>query len=644
MIVSSMNASEKKHTNSQQAEKPQTIRRVWRVFRPYRIHITLIVIVIILTAAGDLVFPLLLPKVFDDAIAHNDMNHLLLYGLIMAISVGMTAFTRIAQTYLSSFVGQHVMRDMRNRLYFHLQELPFRFFTSTRVGEIQSRLSNDISGAQIAVTDIFVNSLTNVINTVGTIVAMFYLSPLLTIFSFLLLPIFGWITYKVGNVRRRLNTSTQQSLASLNALMQETLSVSGVLLIKTYGRKDFAKGQFEKGNQQLTNLGIRQQRVGRVFFSFMDTFLSLSPIAVYIIAGFLIINKIQLVSITVGNLIAFMYLQGMFFAPFSRLLSMQVELQGSLAIFDRIFEYLDLPNSIQDAPNALRLSAEQVRGEIRFRNVSFAYKNDEYAQFGPLIAKDDTKEASEEESVVQGENDDPTIIPFQQATLSNISFHIEPGQLVALVGPSGAGKTTITYLMSRLYDIDNGVIEIDGHDIREVELSSLNSLIGTVTQETYLFHMTIRENLLYVRPEATEDEMIAAAKAAAIHERILELDNGYDTLVGERGYRLSGGEKQRLALARILLKNPRILILDEATSSLDTHSERLIQTALEPLIKNHTTLAIAHRLSTILTADLILVLDHGSIVAQGTHQELLTKSELYADLYQKQFVLEKVDA
>ncbi|GHO79994.1 ABC transporter ATP-binding protein [Ktedonobacter sp. SOSP1-85] len=644
MIVSSVNASKKKHTDSQQAEKPQTLRRVWRVFRPYRIHIILIVIVIILTAAGDLVFPLLLPKVFDDAIAHNDMNHLLLYGLIMAISVGMTAFTRIAQTYLSSFVGQHVMRDMRNRLYFHLQELPFRFFTSTRVGEIQSRLSNDISGAQIAVTDIFVNSLTNVINTVGTIVAMFYLSPLLTIFSFLLLPIFGWITYKVGNVRRRLNTSTQQSLASLNALMQETLSVSGVLLIKTYGRKDFAKEQFEKGNQQLTNLGIRQQRVGRVFFSFMDTFLSLSPIAVYIIAGFLIINKIQLVSITVGNLIAFMYLQGMFFAPFSRLLSMQVELQGSLAIFDRIFEYLDLPNSIQDAPNALRLPAEQVRGEIRFRNVSFAYKNDEYAQFGPLIAKDDTKEASEEESVAQGENDDPTLMPFQQATLRNISFHIEPGQLVALVGPSGAGKTTITYLMSRLYDIDNGVIEIDGHDIREVELSSLNSLIGTVTQETYLFHMTIRENLLYVRPEATEDEMIAAAKAAAIHERILELDNGYDTLVGERGYRLSGGEKQRLALARILLKNPRILILDEATSSLDTHSERLIQTALEPLIKNHTTLAIAHRLSTILTADLILVLDHGSIVAQGTHQELLTKSELYADLYQKQFVLEKVDA
>lgn len=623
------------------ATHPQTIRRVLHIFRPYRVQIVLIIISIILTSAADLVLPLLLPRVFDDAIPNNRMDHLLLYALIMGISVCVAAFTRIFQTYLSSYVGQNVMRDMRNKLFCHLQDMPFRFFTSTRVGEIQSRLSNDISGAQIAVTEVFIVAMTNIINTIGNTAGLFYLSPLLTILSFLLIPIFGWLTYRVGIVRRRLSTATQQSLASLSAMMQETLSVNGILLIKTFGRKDFAKKQFEAENQKLAKLGIRQQRIGRVFFSFVDAFLNLTPIMVYIIAGWIIIYKVHIVSISVGNLVAFMYLQGMFFSPFSRLLTMQVELQGSLALFDRIFEYLDLPIKIQNVPDPVCLSPDQVRGEISFKNVYFSYNNEEYANFGPLAQMKESLgkgEAVEETPIVLDEDATMPLKAIPRATLRNISFHIAPGQLVALVGPSGAGKTTITYLLSRLYDVDGGAIEIDGYNIKELDLDSLGSLIGTVTQESYLFHTTVRENLLYVRPDATEEEMIAAAKAAAIHHRLMELDNGYDTLVGERGYRLSGGEKQRLALARVLLKNPRILILDEATSSLDTNSERLIQAALEPLIKNHTTIAIAHRLSTILAADLILVIDKGRIMAQGTHQELLAKSRLYADLYQKQFL------
>lgn len=624
----------KKQDKKSRAVNPKTTRRVLRVFRPYWVSIVLVVLAITVTSAADLVLPLLLPHVFDDAIAHNNMGHLLLYTSIMTVSVCLASFMRIVQTYLSSSVGQNVMRDLRNKLFMHLQDLPFRFFTATRVGEVQSRLSNDISGAQVAVTDVFVIAMTSIISTIANVSGLFYLNAFLATLALCLLPIFVYMTYKVGNVRRRLSASTQQSLASLNGLMQETLSVNGILLIKTFGRKEFAKQKFRDENQKLTDLGIRQQRIGRVFFSLIDGFLSFSPILVCMVAGWLIIYKVHFVTISIGSLVAFMYLQGTFFSPFSRLLTLQVELQGSLALFDRIFEYLDLPIRIQNAPNAIRLAAEEVRGEIRFNNVSFSYSNDEYARFGPLVAK----RSDVEEPVVEDEDDALLHEALPRTTLQDLSFHIKPGQLVALVGPSGAGKTTITYLLSRLYEADSGCIEIDGYDIKNIDLDDLSSVVGTVTQETYLFHTTIRENLLYVRPEATEEEMVAAAKAAAMHTRIMELDNGYDTLVGERGYRLSGGEKQRLALARVFLKNPPILVLDEATSSLDSNSERLIQSALEPLIKNHTTIAIAHRLSTILAADLILVLDKGKIIAQGTHQELLETSRLYAELYRKQFL------
>jgi len=424
-------------------------------------------------------------------------------------------------------------------------------------------------------------------------------------------------------------------------MMQETLSVSGILLTKTFGRQKYAQEQFEKENQKLTNLEVRQQMIGRWFFMFIGTFFSIMPAVIYLVAGWQIINSPLHAGISLGGIVAFTTLQSRLFFPIGQLLNVQVEIQGALALFDRIFEYLDLPIDIQDALRALRLKSDAVRGEIAFKDVSFTYKRDEPSVLSGLFGKEgkdgnENGHAKEQRAV----SPEPLALseePVGRTTLNHVSFDIEPGQLAALVGPSGAGKTTMTYLVPRLYDVDSGVVEIDGHNVKDIALASLGEIIGVVTQETYLFHASVRENLLYARADATDEEMIAAAKAAAIHDRIMELDDGYDTIVGERGYKLSGGEKQRMAIARVILKNPRILILDEATSALDTHSERLIQAALEPLMKNRTTLAIAHRLSTILAADVILVVDKGEIVERGTHDELLEHNGLYAKLYNEQF-------
>ncbi len=377
---------------------------------------------------------------------------------------------------------------------------------------------------------------------------------------------------------------------------------------------------------------------------FIGAFFSITPAIVYLIAGLQIINSpitgLHGSVITLGGIVAFTTLQSRLFFPIGQLLSIQVEVQGALALFDRIFEYLDMPIDIKDAPNPSHLKPDEIRGEVAFKDVSFTYKRDDVPVLSGLSENENTDGQGKKRPVSPSSSTEPVAISEEtvpRITLNNISFAIHPGQLAALVGPSGAGKTTITYLVPRLYDVDRGEIEIDGYNVKDIALSSLGELIGVVTQETYLFHASVRENLLYARTDATEEEMIAAAKAAAIHDRIMELDNGYDTVVGERGYKLSGGEKQRIAIARVILKNPRVLILDEATSALDTHSERLIQAALEPLMKGRTTLAIAHRLSTILAADVILVVDKGEIVESGTHQELLERAGLYAQLYNEQF-------
>ncbi len=613
----------------------RTLRRVAKAFSPYKFQVVLVLIAIILTTVLGLVNPLLIRYVFDDAIGKGNLKLLIILVIIMIVTPIVTGVIGVGQSYLNNVIGQRVMRDFRNKLYHHLQSMSMRFFTSTRTGEIQSRLSNDVGGVQGVVTDTATSVVSNISTVVSTVIAMFILSPLLTLISLGLLPIFLWITYKVGNVRRATSKETQQSMAALTAKMQETLSVSGILLIKTFGRQKYAEDQFREENQKLADLQVRQQMIGRWFFMLIGTFFSIMPAIIYLVAGWQIINNVPGVSL--GTIVAFTTLQSRIFFPIGQLLNVQVEIQGSLALFDRIFEYLDLPIEIQNRPGALKLSSNDVQGDVTFRDVAFTYKRDESSVLNGLNEKEGNgnRPVSPEAVTV------PVVTPAEEAipriTLNDVSFEIKPGQLAALVGPSGAGKTTITYLVPRLYDVDSGAVEIDGHNVKDIALESLGELIGVVTQETYLFHASIKENLLYARMDASEEDMIAAAKAAAIHDRIMELEDGYDTLVGERGYKLSGGEKQRMAIARVILKNPRVLILDEATSALDTHSERLIQAALEPLMKNRTTLAIAHRLSTILAADVILVVDHGEIVERGTHHELLEKNGLYARLYNEQF-------
>jgi ATP-binding cassette subfamily B protein len=625
--------------NSGRKADARTVRRIMLAFQPYKLQVILVLIAIIITTLLGLINPLLIQRIFDDAIGKGNVKLLIIYVVIMFVTPIVSGIIGVGQSYLNNRIGQNVMRDFRNRLYNHLQSMSLRFFTSTRTGEIQSRLSNDVGGVQGVVTNTATSIVSNLSTTISTIIAMVLLSPLLTIISLGLLPLFMWITYKVGNVRRQTSKETQKSLASLTAMMQETLSVSGILLVKTFGRQQYSQDRFEQENQKLTNLEVRQQMIGRWFFMFIGTFFSVMPAVVYLAAGWQIIHRVPIfgADMSFGTIVAFTTLQSRLFFPVGQLLNIQVEIQGALALFDRIFEYLDLSIDITDKPNALQLKPEEVRGEVTFKDVMFAYKRDE----APSSDKE-TEQQEAKELVAQSNPISPLAVahtpeePLRQ-TLNDISFTIQPGQLAALVGPSGAGKTTVTYLVPRLYDVDSGEVEIDGHNVKDVALASLGSLVGMVTQETYLFHASIRENLLYARTDATDEEVIAATKAAAIHDRIMDLDDGYDTIVGERGYKLSGGEKQRIAIARVILKNPRILILDEATSALDTHAERMIQAALEPLMKGRTTLAIAHRLSTILSADIILVVNKGEIVERGTHQELLERNGLYAQLYREQF-------
>jgi ATP-binding cassette, subfamily B, bacterial len=619
----------------------RTLRRVAQSFTPYKFQVALVLIAILFTTVLGLVNPLMISFIFDDAIGKGNTRLLvILVGVMFAMPI-VTGLIGVGQTYLNNIIGQNVMRDFRNRLYVHMQNMSLRFFTSTRTGEIQSRLSNDVNGVEDVVTNTATSIVSNISTVLSTVIAMLLLSPLLTLISLGLLPIFLWITTRIGNARRATSKETQESMATLTAQMQETLSVSGILLMKTFNRQGYAQKRFADENQRLTNLEIRQQLIGRWFFMFINVFFSVIPAVVYLVGGLQIIQSPANPPITLGKIVAFTTLQSRLFFPIGQLLTIQVQVQGALALFDRIFEYLDLPIEIRNKLNALRLPASQVRGEIAFQDVSFTYQRDRQALAGGLFAP---KEEGKNQRPLSPEpvaiSDDSVPRP----ALNHVSFEIKSGQLAALVGPSGAGKTTMTYMVPRLYDVEEGAVTIDGMDVKDLTLESLGEIVGMVTQETYLFHASVRENLLYARNDATDEEMIAAAKAAAIHERIMDLDEGYDTVVGERGYKLSGGEKQRIAIARVILKNPRILILDEATSALDTHSERLIQSALEPLMKDRTTLAIAHRLSTILAADVILVVDQGQIVERGTHEELLALNGLYARLYYEQFTKGIIEA
>jgi ATP-binding cassette subfamily B protein len=597
--------------------RQRTVRRIASFFRPYRLAVFLVLVTIIVTSLLGLINPYLLKLLIDVAIPQQDLFLLNLFVGLMIIVPIVSGLIGVGQSYLNNVVGQRVMQDLRNALYAHLQRLPLRFFTETRTGEIQSRLANDVGGIQSVVTDTASSVVANFVVVLSTVVAMFLLDWRLTLLSLGMLPFFMYLTYRVGKIRRRISTETQKSLADMSAITEETVSVSGVLLTKTFGQQQQAVGRFQNVNAGLAKLQIQQSMVGRWFFMIVGTVFSITPALVYWLAGWLVIQN-DPTAPTIGDIVAFTTLQSRLFFPLGQLLNVQVEVQGALALFDRIFEYLDLPVEIDDKPNAVALEPDRMRGHVRYRHVSFRYRS-------PARAPDSNGDQPAP----------PERLPFG---LTEVDFEAQPGQLVALVGPSGSGKTTTTYLLPRLYDVDDGAVEIDGHDVRDLTLASLGEVIGFVTQETFLFHASVRENLRYARQDASDEELEAAARMAAIHERVMDLPEGYDTVVGERGYKLSGGEKQRVALARVLLKDPRILVLDEATSALDTVSERLIQQAIERVMEGRTTIAIAHRLSTILRADLILVFEGGRITERGRHDELLSHGGLYARLYREQFL------
>ena len=634
-------------------EKPKVTRelllRVLTYARGYWWHIAGMLVTILLTTGLSLLTPLIFRNMIDVVIPAKDTTRLIWLGVALLAIPAFNGAINVIQRRLNSTVGEGVIYDLRSSLFARLQRMSLRFFTNTKVGELMSRLNNDVVGAQNAISNTIVNIVTNLIETIALLAVMLTLEWRLTLISIVILPLFMIAAQRLGTVLRDIARQGMEMNAQMNAHMNETLNIGGALLVKLFGRAKEEEARFRERAANVRDIGIKRAVTGSTFFVIFGLVSAVGTALVYGLGGYYVITDV----FTVGTIVAFGSYLGQLYGSLQGLASAPVDFSTSMVSFERVFEVIDLPQDINEKEDALEL--RDVKGELEFDNVTFNYTVDtslllkDVKRYGrhedvtavlSLGAKGNEKKQDEETASDSGTSESSS--QAREIALSGVSFIAHPGQLIALVGPSGAGKTTMTYLIPRLYDPTDGVIRIDGHDLRDVTLDSLSSAIGMVTQETYLFHDTIRTNLTYAKTDATGAEIEAAAAAANIHNFIMDLPDGYDTIVGERGYRLSGGEKQRIALARVILKDPRILVLDEATSSLDSESEALIQDALKRVMAGRTSIVIAHRLSTILAADLILVMDRGQIVERGTHAELIALNGLYAHLYETQFKRERV--
>ncbi|WP_309712625.1 ABC transporter ATP-binding protein [Pseudolysinimonas sp.] len=601
--VGGRDAEAQRELNAQAPRIPDLIQRIGDLFRPHRRALIVTIVLVLVGAALSVLPPLLTQQAFDRGLfppegSPNVPVLLELVGL-MLLAWFASAGLGVGQTYLTARIGNNVMGALRVRLFSHLQAMELGFFTRTKTGIIQSRLQNDVGGVAGVLSNTVQSVVGNTVTVIAALVAMLLLSWQMTIVAVVLLPILVFVQRRVGQARARIATKTQESLSDMTAITQETLSVSGVLLAKAFNRQDTEVERYQDENGRQIKLQIQLAMTGQWFFAIVNVVLSVIPAVIYLVAAWLILEDVP---VTAGTIVAFTTVQARLMWPLMGLLRVALDLQTSQALFARIFEYLDLVPAIKDADDAKPVDPRRL-GEVAFEDVVFRYPD---------------------------QNDDAS------TTLTGISFELEPGTYAAFVGPSGAGKTTVSYLLPRLHEVTEGRVVFAGEDVRQLTHASLIDSIGIVSQETYLFHATIAENLRYAKPEATDAELEAAARAANIHDTIASFPDGYDTVVGERGYRLSGGEKQRVAIARVLLKDPAVLILDEATSSLDTVSERIVQGALDDASKGRTTLAIAHRLSTVVAADVIFVVEAGRIVERGTHAELLAAGGVYARLFAEQ--------